>query len=142
MSERFCGWGRVAAVVLPAVLAGCGAAEDGGEPARQTVSGTVTFDGKPLDEGRIRFQNGKASAEGAITDGSYTIPESEGPLPGSYTVYIVSGHEAPGLKDGELPGVPQPAPPEKIPPQYNSMSTLTAQVEADGDSAIDFDLKP
>ena len=126
--------------MLSSSLAGCGA-EDSDNRPRQPVAGTVTFDGKPLEAGRIRFQNEKDSAEAAITNGAYEIPQSEGLPPGSYTVHIVSGQDAPELKEGELPGVPLPPRPEKIPPKYNADSTLTAQVKKGDSSPIGFTLE-
>src|SRR4051812_18552277 len=64
---------RAAAGLLLALglTAGCGCAggAGGGE-----VSGTVTYDGKPVEQGAIAFYpaNGPA-AGGAITNGQYTV---------------------------------------------------------------------
>ncbi len=141
MMLRARAWIWVAGAILSSSLAGCGAEDSNNNRSGQSVTGTVTFDGKPLEAGRIRFQNEKDSAEAAITEGSYEIPQSEGPPPGSYTVYIVSSQEVPDLKEGELPGVPEPAKPEKIPPKYNASSTLTAQVKEGDNAPISFVLE-
>ena len=80
---------------LAAVCAGflgCAGASDG--LPRQAVSGTVTFDGQPLAEGRIQFEPASAEAMtpagGEIKDGRYSIPRDQGPTPGDYRIMITS----------------------------------------------------
>ncbi|MBY0395501.1 MAG: hypothetical protein K2X91_03390, partial [Thermoleophilia bacterium] len=81
------------ALIVPALLiaiaAGCSTGD--GLP-RQSVSGTVTFAGKPLETGQIQFQPAtekEGIAAGAIvTAGSFEIPRLEGPVPGKYRVMI------------------------------------------------------
>ena len=57
------------------VLASCGS--DDGLGKRYPVSGTVTYNGKPLEKGDISFvaEDAKANigASGRITDGAYSL---------------------------------------------------------------------
>jgi hypothetical protein len=82
--------GLVAAVLL--FVSGCG--DDDGLGQRYRVTGTVTFNGKPLEQGRINFQattpEGR-SAAGDIQEGVYrltTQTPGDGALPGKYRVSI------------------------------------------------------
>ena len=82
------------AVVAVAVIFGCG--DPSGLPRRYPVSGTVTYNGKPLDGGNMNFAptdpNGRA-AGGTIFDGQYSLTThdpGDGALPGSYKVSIVA----------------------------------------------------
>lgn len=70
------------------VLAGCGGAASG--PARFAVSGSVTYDGKPLPGGAISMEPAERgpSASAVIVDGKYTIPASDGIMGGTYTIRV------------------------------------------------------
>ena len=75
------------------ILSSCG----GGEEAfgkRYSVSGTVTYNGQPLEKGAISFIPEKgAGATGVIEKGSYTLStggEQDGALPGKYKVTITA----------------------------------------------------
>src|SRR5690349_1325348 len=83
----------LAALVL-SIVPGCG--DDDGIGRRYQVSGTVTYNGKPLEKGTIKFQaaapDGR-SAAGEIEQGSYrltTQTAGDGALPGKYRVSIIS----------------------------------------------------
>jgi hypothetical protein len=83
------------AVMALAVSFGCG--DSSGLPRRYPVSGTVTYQGKPLEGGNVNFTptdpaNGRA-ASGAISGGQYSLTThnpGDGALPGSYKVSIVA----------------------------------------------------
>ena len=73
----------------------------GWEPVRATdlhaISGTVTYHGQPVKRGSIRFICQVVPVENAlpftdatapIIDGRYTVPQSEGLVPGLYLVEI------------------------------------------------------
>jgi hypothetical protein len=113
---------------------------------RKAVSGTVTFDGQPLSEGKIQFEpvkgaQGKTTiAVGDIIDGKYSINATIGPVAGTYKV-IISSQPLVKITPGESPGPVPKMPPEKIPSQFNSSSTLTKEVTNDPAQTIDFDLK-
>jgi len=77
------GW-RWATLLMVAVffIAGCGG---GGGPQKYTVSGKVTYGGKPISSGDIRFEpkageiNAETIAHTRIRDGNYTTEVVGGP---------------------------------------------------------------
>jgi hypothetical protein len=87
--------GRLLAAALlgAAALAGCG---DSG-PKVYPISGAVTYMGKPVKAGTIRFEprggkmDPRASPEVRITDGRYEMGRKQGVQGGPYTVYIEAG---------------------------------------------------
>ncbi|MGD0041714.1 MAG: hypothetical protein ABSE84_15160 [Isosphaeraceae bacterium] len=90
----------LAGVALMTVL-GCG---DDGLPRRYSVSGTVTYLGKPVESGSITFhpagQKGH-SAGGVVTDGKFnlsTLATEDGAVPGHYKVTVASQKQS--LRDG------------------------------------------
>jgi len=128
---------------------GCGVeSEDGLD--RHNVYGKVTLDGAPLTRGVISFEpdqgtSGGVPAGAAIIDGSYNIPQDQGPTPGRYRVSIQSAGEG---GDGLDPNAPPGAPPKRkkgakapIPKKYNVESTLKAEVKSSGSTEANFDLE-
>jgi len=120
------------------LFSGCGPADDG----RRSVSGTVTFQGQPLDRGNIMFvpPDGLGSQTGAvIANGTYEIPSEQGLLPGRYKVAISSA-------DGDVPADPNTPPGpsgnftsvDRIPKEYNTESKLEAEVKDQAQNVIDF----
>lgn len=79
-----------------ATTAGCG--DDTGLGTRYSVSGTVTYNGTPLEKGQITFEPVKSegssrAANGVIEKGSYSLTTAtpgDGALPGEYKVKIVA----------------------------------------------------
>lgn len=123
------------------LAAGCG---EGDGLERQSVSGTVKFDGQPLDQGFIQFLpnadvKDPVMTGGPIEGGSYSIPAAEGPVPGTYKVSISSagGEQAP-LED-VMPGTGPKHALERIPTKYNTKTELTAEIVS-GANTKDFDL--
>ena len=119
-----------------AALTGCG----------QSVQGTVTLDGNPVDGGTISFtpkQEGGpgTKAGGPIVGGKYSLNGGKAPASGSYRVDISwpkpTGQRIPTPGD---PEVQMDETAESIPANYNSASTLTADVKT-GSNVIDFELK-
>ena len=121
----------VASLIL---LAGCGGS------GRYEVAGTVSYKGKPLESGQIRFDpmpGGGASAGATIVKGSYKVPAELGLLPGKYKVFI-TGIGGNPVATGVIPGgEPIADPIDPIPAKYNSATTLTYDVVA-GKNAKDF----
>jgi hypothetical protein len=71
-------------------FAGCGGDDLG---TRYPVSGTVTYQGKPVAKGTITFMSDKGTrgAAGEIKDGAYTLTavnEGDGAFPGNYKVVV------------------------------------------------------
>jgi hypothetical protein len=123
-------------LLLGAILiAGCG------DPnARQAVSGTVSWNGQPLDQGRIYFApitQGVSEAGATIENGKYSIPRDLGLVPGTYKVSVFS-YDRTGAKvqSEEIPGDPGASQfKERIPRKYNVETTLKAEVTyASGES--------
>src|SRR5271170_4174117 len=88
----------LAVLAVPAllVLASCGTGDDG-LGKRYPVSGTVTYNGSPLEKGEINFVTEDMSknfgATGTITSGAYKISiggEGDGAQVGSYKVIITA----------------------------------------------------
>lgn len=142
-------------LVLLALAPGCG----GNNPlGRQAVSGSITLDGAPLDQGSIQFsphQRSGVSGGAVITAGAYQIAADKGLPPGQYLVRIFSPVDAqePAAEEPEtmVPGPtaapssrgPRQPPPgtERIPPEFNIESTQVVEVRDGGDNAFDFDIR-
>jgi hypothetical protein len=137
---RRCG---LAASIL-AGFVGCGSTTD--ELPREAISGAVTLDGRPLEEGVIQFlpaaaSAGETPAGGPIRDGRFDVSRDQGPTPGSYSVVILSGGDgAGGIQPGAIPGEGV-ALKERIPAKYNARTTLTAEVKPGGPNTFEFALR-
>jgi hypothetical protein len=119
-------------VTLTAIcLAGCGPAGK-----RRAVSGTVTFQGKPIDNGHISFlstaEHPGPVAGALIRDGHFSIPAEMGLEPGTYRVSI-SYVKGVGERTPEqiAAGASTPGK-ELIPEEFNTKSWLTAEVKESG----------
>jgi len=107
---------------------GCGSGPTG--PKLVPVSGTISFDGSPVPEGRILFRktDGDGRAFSAdIKGGSYQL-EAE---PGHMSVVITASRLIPGKFDNSN-GTPEPVGEMYIPPQYNDATMLVADVKDAG----------
>jgi hypothetical protein len=119
--------GTVIALICLA-LAGC---SQGDRPSLGTVQGVVTLDGVPLPNAAIRFlpiSPVRASMSMTDSSGRYEliyIRDIMGAAVGEHRVEITTEEVA-------VPG--------KLPPHYNSNTTLTAHVKG-GKNEINFDLK-
>lgn len=125
-----------------AILPGCGKDNPLG---RLPVSGTVTFQGKPLDQGSIEFAPvdplGKTKAGASITEGRYSIETDQGLAPGTYIVRIFSSEGGAGAAKDAMPGTrPTAIPRERIPAVYNVNSRLQCEVSQSGENVHDFTL--
>ena len=127
-------------IVLVSLLsAGCGGSTDA--PDLFPVTGKVTFDGEPVEEGRIQFRQKEGSHRafsGQIVKGEYRLEAEPGPM----DVQIYASRPVPGKFDTSNPDEdPQPVGEMYIPEKYNSRSELTAEVSASAENNIPFDLK-
>jgi hypothetical protein len=129
--------------VLPQ-LAGCGASDN---LPREAVSGAVAVEGKPLKSGLITFlpnePNTPTQGGTLVLEGKYSIPKTQGLVPGKYRVVITSPEDKPEVivdKTNNMPGMPPVPAKEVIPKQYNSESLLTAEVTAGGKNVFEFNL--
>jgi hypothetical protein len=77
------------------VIASCGGDDDFGLGRRFPVSGSVTYNGKPLEKGQINFlpdDSKGVGATGLIENGSYvmsTVSDKDGARAGKYKVTVV-----------------------------------------------------
>jgi hypothetical protein len=137
---------RLQTVCLLAALAtwfasGCGPRTD-----RLPVSGNVTLDGVPLEDGVIRLTSvgtERILASGAmIQNGEFDIPADKGLRPGTYHVEINAPDEsAPPMITRQTPGGPGiPTQPDRIPPEFNVDSQNTIEVAADGENHFEFEI--
>jgi len=121
-------------------LTGCGS-------GRFPVTGEVTFDGKPVEQGTISLEpvdrQGPTSG-GKIVNGKYRLEGDAAPLPGKKTVRISAarktGRKIPAgslAKKGEMVEEIE----RYIPDIYNKKTTLTCEVGGQGTNQIDFHLK-
>ncbi len=123
-----------------ASTSGCGPKTD-----RLQISGEISLDGSPLDQGSIRFilkEGEKLLSSGAvIKDGKFFIQREKGLPPGTYHLSISS----PDTKGPMIPsGPPQqrgiPVAKERIPRKYNIDSQETIEVTPSGDNHFVFDI--
>ena len=125
--------------LMLALSVGCG-----NNDGRVVVTGEVTFDGKPLEDGNITFGGAQGAAgAGKIVDGKFSLAESgdeQGVQPGSYDVLISSWFEERGSvrEDGSFsPGK------TRIPLSYvdPKKSGLKAEVKSGEKNHFTFELK-
>lgn len=118
------------------ILVGCNASNQ-----KQAVSGTITFQGKPLDQGLIQFAPSSPeipTASGAnIQNGKYQIPQDKGLLPGTYDVRISAPEKGTVAKEAAMPGESGPPAKERIPTKYNANTTLKFEVKAGQPNTFD-----
>ena len=137
-SDRRSIWWCVCAWVLLS-LTGCGDSSD-----RQSLEGTVTFNGVPLAEGQITFvpQRGTKgpTAGDKITEGHFSISPKGGTFAGTFRVEIVAtrktGKKAKDYRTGEMIDNIE----QFLPARYNRQSELTAEVTESGPNQFEFAL--
>jgi len=116
------------------LLAACG---DSG-PERAEVTGTVTLDGDPLPEATVVFQPAQGSPSIGETGsrGRYRLEYTAGKTGatlGKHRVSITTGCvKGPPGNEKEVP--------ERVPPEYNTESQITRQVEP-GENVFDLPIK-
>jgi hypothetical protein len=120
-------------------VAGCGS------HSRRAIEGTVTINGVPMDLGMITFtpadsSGGQTSVGGKVTDGTYSLDATRGPLPGTYKVEI-SWSKKTGRKVKTGDGGLMDEMKEGLPAKFNRNSELTTEVTSSTRRA-DFNLTP
>ena len=106
--------GRVAVLAGAAALVGCS-----NEPDLVEVTGTVSFEGAPIEDGAIRFYpaDGKNPAGGTIKDGKYTATK----VPVGASKVVISGAKVVSKKKiYNTPNSPEmPVTAELLPDKYS-----------------------
>lgn len=129
----------LALMFASAALAGCGGENPLG---RKAISGKVTLNSQPLENGTIEFAplvEGGVSSGGVISGGEYAIAAEQGLPVGKYRVSIVDQPPAAPLPPGHKPGDDLPPPPKpQIGPDWNTKSTHTIEVKQEGPFTFDF----
>ncbi len=123
---------------LTIIAAGCGEKQI----PTVTVSGKVTYDGKPLPAGQIAFVTTSTKPirfyGGEIKDGAYTAKSEVGDM----IIKIAAERDVAGKflegADGTKVAVRQ----NYIPAKFNEQSELKYKVPSGGASDANFDLKP
>ena len=140
------GYLRCALVFCALTVTGCfgGSAE---HIERAAVSGTVTFDGKPLPEGSIQFvpdvdSTGKTirgkAVQAIISDGKYALEAAQGPTVGTNKILINATQKTGKFQNFD--GIKTEIQKQYIPEKYNTFSTLKFDVESVPNQA-DFSLE-
>ncbi len=135
--------GLTTVAVCLALMVGCGK-DDG--LGRKAISGSVTLDGAPVGNGSISFEpqgsESTISSGGVIQDGKYALEKKNGLPVGKYRVRInIPKPGAEGAEDtATMPGEPERPPADLAPPQWNSKSTQSIEVTADGAQEFNFDV--
>ena len=123
----------------PALLGGCGGS------GRVAIEGAVPLDGKPLENGRVRFypQPGTASpsAGAKITDGQFSVGPEDGLLPGKFRVEITAmrptDRKVPDRFTGKMITLKE----QYLPEKYNKRTQLKMTVPPEGGTVTkDFEL--
>ena len=120
--------------VLALVLVGCGA------KTKVEVTGTVRYQGKPIEDGAIKFEPIDRNLQPAgdnIRNGVYHVK-----LPLGMAKVTITGSEKVGMKK-LYPTPDSPSRPifkQFVPDKYNDKTELSADITS-GTSRLDFDLK-
>jgi len=119
---------------------GCGGS---GEPVVEviTINGTVTYEGAPVTEGSVQFEDtstGISSSAELGAEGAFSIETATGDYKVTVTPPMVEIDQGPDSPPAE--GYKEV---DNIPEKYRQLNStdLTAKVTEDGQT-IDFDLKP
>ncbi len=129
-------------ILFAGSIVGCG------EGASCSLSGQVTFEGQPIEDGNIRLNpiEGTPGKGGAakIVNGAYEIAEGNGMLAGKHQV-LISATRGTGrmVRAESLDGGPSQTEQivQYIPARYNHATELVLDLEP-GENAEDFPLNP
>ena len=121
-------------LLLVACILGCSGRTG---PERAIVSGSVTYDGQPVDDGMIRFvpaEGTKAPVSGAVIKaGRYTVDSHGGVPVGTRRVEILGNRPDPKAAPAqEVPGLEGVPSLQYLPAKYNQTSQLTLTVKPGG----------
>lgn len=154
----FAAWMAIGGLGLAGIQGCSGGGGGGGDPNGKVVTGTVTYNGSPVEGANVTFMSANASAFG-LTDaaGKYQLTTATGEKVslGDYQVSIVKKESAAGADAGgdepfneetyvppDPDAPPPPEPKDLLPARYADATTseLSATVTADGENNFDFTL--
>lgn len=114
--------------LVAAGLVGC----SGGDTGRAPIVGEVVVGGQPLAKGHILFipvaPNEGPTASAAIVDGKYQLDRKHGPVIGPNQVRVEADLGVALDDEAAIAKLGGRLPPQPIPPQFNSHSTLVYEV--------------
>jgi hypothetical protein len=130
-------------IIRLVALAGCGLALSGCNRLG-SLSGAVTFDGKPVEHALIRFESLPRPSEsvegGSVVNGRFEIAPKIPLRAGSYQVIISAPNPPKASRKSAGPG-DTPVGEELIPARYNTESTLVVEVKAGTRNEFTFTLE-
>ncbi len=141
-------------VILSGLLAGCGGGSSAPKEAQATISGKVTYDGKPitLDSAVVFYCKDKAATAAGKVDslGSYSLTgsiPSVGIPAGRYQVMIQPPTAPPPVvgseeyKQAMMGKAPKKEAPKDIPAKFHALESSKIVLEVkEGANTFDFDL--
>ena len=138
-SELFHRIGLIPVFLCIGAVIGCGPGDD-----RQPLSGSVSWQGKPLAKGVITlYPKGAGSTVGCeIIEGKFSIDLQNGATPGNYRVEIIAfrptGKTEFDVDQNKKVDIEE----QYLPSQFNTASTLEAEIKSGTKNEFAFDLKP
>ena len=115
-----------------------------GDARRQSVEGTVTFEGQPLAEGHITFvpqgTTHGPTAGTEIKDGHFSIDREKGSFAGTFRVEIVAARETGRSFVDPTTDETVTEREQYLPAKYNSESELTAEIKEGEPNRLEFNL--
>jgi len=136
-------------LLVTTVLVGCTSAPTGDIVATVPASGTLTFNGAPLEYYQVAFfpENNRPAIGITDTEGKFTLgtnSENDGAVVGIHRVAITYvGKPSDNPDEGIMEFSAPPAPKYKIPGKYNAPDTsgLTLEIPSSGTSELTLELK-
>jgi len=125
-------------ICLSLAMLGCGSDRHG-------LTGKVTLDGQPLEDGSISFRpvgdTAGPTAGATISGGEFRVEPNAGTLPGEFRVEITASRKTGEQMYDDLRGGTVEVHRQFLPARYNSASELTATVSESGPNQFQFDLQ-
>ncbi|MCX7425021.1 MAG: hypothetical protein NTW96_05255 [Planctomycetia bacterium] len=133
---------RIPFVLLLSLACFCGCGPSG--PQRVIVSGSVSYRGKPVQQGTIRFVPSggtQGPASGAVIEnGKYEATANGGVIVGTHRVEIIAIAPRKDPMGRDLAAM-EGAGTQYLPATYNRQSKLTVTIEPGGAAEHNFDLQ-
>lgn len=134
---RSCNYVRLAVVLLIGAVAGCSDAQP-----RYAVSGSVSLDGKPLEDVTIIFTPEGPGLSGAaeVIDGHFVCSEKSGPSSGTFDVRISPNEAEMEAVEQDLNELRTPRRP-RVPLKYQKLGGLQVEITGEDDQVLQLELE-